>query len=46
LLGFHPYYPSRRQLPLKLRCFVDFMVARMKMAAQSRRRSGAQAQTV
>ena len=33
LPGFHLYYPSRRQLPLKLRCFVDFMVARMKSAA-------------
>ena len=22
--GFHMYFPSRRQLPMKLRCFVDF----------------------
>lgn len=28
LPGFHLYYPSRRQLPLKLRCFIDFMTAR------------------
>lgn len=25
LPGFHLYYPSRRQLPPKLRCLVDFM---------------------
>jgi DNA-binding transcriptional LysR family regulator len=25
LPGFHLYYTSRRQLPMKLRCFVDFM---------------------
>lgn len=24
LSGFHLYYPSRRQLPAKLRCFIDF----------------------
>lgn len=40
LPGFHLYYPSRRQLPLKLRCFVDFMLARMRMAARSRNRRG------
>ncbi len=28
LPGLHLYYPSRRQLPPKLRCFVDFMAAR------------------
>lgn len=32
LPGFHLYYPSRRQLPLKLRCFVDFMTARLRVA--------------
>ncbi len=36
LPGFHLYYPSRRQLPLKLRCFIDFMVAR-KLAPEGRR---------
>lgn len=30
LPGFHLYYPSRSQLPLKLRCFIDFMVARTR----------------
>jgi DNA-binding transcriptional LysR family regulator len=40
LPGFHLYYPSRRQLPLKLRCFVDFMVARMKVPTRSRNRRG------
>jgi DNA-binding transcriptional LysR family regulator len=30
LPGFHLYYPSRRQLPPKLRCFVDFMTARLR----------------
>lgn len=29
LSGFHLYYPNRHQLPLKLRCFIDFMKARM-----------------
>jgi DNA-binding transcriptional LysR family regulator len=28
LPGFHLYFPSRRQLPPKLRCFVDFMTVR------------------
>ena len=38
LPGFHLYYPTRRQLPLKLRCFVDFMVARLKPHSHSRSR--------
>lgn len=25
LPGFHVYYTSRRQVPMKLRCFVEFM---------------------
>ncbi len=36
LPGFHLYYPSRRQLPLKLRCFVDFMVAKLTLRAGRR----------
>jgi DNA-binding transcriptional LysR family regulator len=40
LPGFHLYYPSRRQIPLKLRCFVDFMVARAP-ARPNRSRRGA-----
>lgn len=27
LSGFHLYYPSRRQLPAKLRCFIDYWQA-------------------
>ncbi|MCE4558257.1 LysR substrate-binding domain-containing protein [Pelomonas sp. P8] len=30
LPGFHLYYTSRRQLPMKVRCFVDFMRAQLK----------------
>lgn len=30
LLALHLYYPSRRQVPLKQRCFVDFMAARLR----------------
>jgi DNA-binding transcriptional LysR family regulator len=37
LPGFHLYYPSRRQLPLKLRCFLDFMVARMQLPRPKQR---------
>lgn len=37
LPGFHLYYPTRRQLPLKLRCFVDFMVARLALRRRGRR---------
>lgn len=39
LPGFHLYYPSRRQLPLKLRCFIDFMVARVRESEARRRRT-------
>lgn len=39
LPGFHLYYPSRRQLPLKLRCFIDFMVARVRESELRRRRT-------
>lgn len=31
--GFYIYYPGRRQLPLKLRRFIDFGVARLRAAA-------------
>jgi DNA-binding transcriptional LysR family regulator len=42
LPGFHLYYPSRRQLPPKLRCFVDYMTGRaMKPSAEARRRPSA-----
>lgn len=30
LPGFHLYYASRRQVPPKLRCFVDYMTARRR----------------
>lgn len=40
LPGFHLYYPTRRQLPLKLRCFVDFMVARLERQRRGRSRRG------
>lgn len=36
LPGFHLYYPSRRQLPLKLRCFIDFMVQRLRPNGRAR----------
>lgn len=36
LPGFHLYYPSRRQLPLKLRCFIDFMTERLRQGARAR----------
>lgn len=29
--GFHIYYPSRRQLPVKLRKFIDFGTARLRI---------------
>lgn len=38
LPGFHLYYPSRRQLPLKLRCFIDFMTERLRQKARTRAR--------
>lgn len=38
LQGLHLYYPSRRQVPPKLRCFVDFMTARLR-APQVRQRA-------
>ena len=43
--GFHLYYPSRSQMPLKLKVFVDFLRARAavprSLAAGTRRtRSG------
>ena len=38
LPGFHLYYPSRRQLPLKLRCFIDFMTQRLRQGARARTR--------
>lgn len=38
LPGFHLYYPSRRQLPLKLRCFIDFMTERLRQRARTRAR--------
>lgn len=30
LPGFHLYYPSRRQLPAKLRCMIDFISERLR----------------
>jgi DNA-binding transcriptional LysR family regulator len=30
LPGFHVYYASRRQVPMKLRCFVEFMRKRTR----------------
>ncbi len=41
LPGFHVYYPSRIQLPLKLRCFVDFMGAHHRRRAPRQPRSRA-----
>lgn len=38
LQGLHLYYPSRRQVPPKLRCFLDFMMARLR-APQVRQRT-------
>lgn len=38
LPGFHLYYPSRRHLPLKLRCFIDFMVERLRQGGRVRSR--------
>lgn len=34
LPGFRLYYPSRRQLPPKLRCFVDYLTGRAKRPIQ------------
>jgi len=42
-LGFYLYFPTRTQLPLKLRAFADFLAARTAPAgalgAQGRRRA-------
>ncbi len=38
LPGFQPYYPTRRQLPLKLRCFLNFMGTRLKPYSRSQSR--------
>jgi len=39
LPGLHLYYPSRRQVPPKLRCFVDFMTARLRTSKHPQRPS-------
>jgi DNA-binding transcriptional LysR family regulator len=38
LPGFHLYYASRRQVPLKLRCFIDYMVGRLRTPSPRRSR--------